>query len=408
MKALEKAAKDRGEAQPQAAPTPTAAATATTNTPGKTPAVELTLEPLQADTPAPAPESSPPPPKTAATAQTRSSRNQARAATVMQAGSGNTTAAATSRGPRIRPMMAFGLVAGVLLLALAIYVYLQITNPGLFIRRSTPTAPPPAPLAQAPQPQAPIATSTIIKPAAPAAEPAASAPVMAAPRESREPQRPAATQAPARPPAEAPRNKIQISAGSTEPKTDNNLVQAYAALQSGKLDTARQYYSDAARNEPRNVNALLGLAAVAMQEGRTEDASRIYFDVLDLEPRNTYAQAGLIALMGRADPVASEARLKQLIDRTPAASLHFTLGNLYADQSRWSEAQHAYFQAYQMESANPDYAYNLAVGLEHVGQPKLAANYYQRAVDQARVKGRAGFNPAQAQDRLRQLAAQPQ
>ena len=94
--------------------------------------------------------------------------------------------------------------------------------------------------------------------------------------------------------------------------------------------------------------------------------------------------------------------------REPLASLYFTLGNLYGDQSRWAEAQQAYFQAYQMEQSNPDYAYNLAVGLEHIGQPRLAANFYQRAVEQAKSKGRIGFNLAQAQDRIRQLAALPQ
>ncbi|MBY0269795.1 MAG: tetratricopeptide repeat protein [Burkholderiales bacterium] len=178
--------------------------------------------------------------------------------------------------------------------------------------------------------------------------------------------------------------------------------------QSGKLDAARQLYTDAARSDPRNINAQLGLAAIAMQEGRREEASRLYFNVLDLEPRNAYAQTGLIAMMGRADPAAAESKLKQLIAREPLASLYFTLGNLYGDQSRWAEAQQAYFQAHQMEPANPDYAYNLAVGLEHIGQPRLATGFYQRAVEQAKSKGRVGFNLAQAQDRIRQLAAQPQ
>ena len=41
------------------------------------------------------------------------------------------------------------------------------------------------------------------------------------------------------------------------------------------------------------------------------------------------------------------------------------LGNLYADQSQWAPAQQAYFQAHHLEPDNPDYAYNLAVGLDH-------------------------------------------
>lgn len=393
MKALEKAAKDRGESQQPATVAAPAAPAA------ESPAMELSLEPLQADAPAPPPPE--PAPVRGAAANKRNDRNQqAHAATVIQATS---RPPASTAGPRIRPVMALGLLAGIVTLGFAIYVYLQITNPGLFIRQPVPAAKPPAPLGQTPAPkQAPIATGAVIAPADAVAENRPSEQQTQAVRAAApEPARPVAA-------AEAPRNIIQVSAGTPEPQLNPQLSQAYAALQSGKLDAARQLYSEAARSEPRDINALLGLASIAMQEGRTEDANRLYFNVLDLEPRNAYAQAGLISMMGRADPVAAESRLRQLIARDPLPSLYFTLGNLYGDQSRWAEAQQAYFQAHQLEPGNPDYAYNLAVGLEHIGQPKLAANFYQRAVDQARNKARIGFNLAQAQDRIRQLAAQPQ
>lgn len=392
MKALEKAAKDRGEVQ-QSPPAPATAAPGTTPIPAAKPAsMELTLEPLQADAPTPR-ESAPP-----RTATSRPSSDQARAAAVLQATA--SAMPATSSGSRIRPMMAFGMVAAVGVIAIGIYVYLQITNPGLFIAQAPPVSRSQPPLSQAPQPatpSTPVAIGSVVAPAEPRTE---------------SPVTPAAPAAP-RPAAVAPvaaqiRDTIHISAGNAEPKLDPQLSQGYAALQSGRLDAARQFYSDAARSDPRNVQAQLGLAAVAMQENKSEEASRIYFYVLDLEPRNAYAQSGLIALLGRADPASAEAKLKQLIAREPMASLYFTLGNLYGEQSRWAEAQQAYFQAHHLDPANPDYAYNLAVGLEHVGQHKLAVGYYQRAVARAIATGRSGFNLAQAQERLRQLASQPQ
>lgn len=401
MKALEKAAKDRGETRP---PEPTSAA-APTPTPApepaaRTPKLELTLEPLQADTPPPQPEPAAASPRAAA--QSRNERNQARAATVMQA-TARSTPEAPVRGARFRlsPVMMLGIAGGIAALGFAVYVYLQVTNPGLFIRKPPPA---PQPLAQPAPVQAPIATGAVVAPATPAEAATAT-------REERETQRPAqaAAAAPQPPSARAPEaasSRIQISAGSAEPQTDNRLTQAYAALQSGKGDNARQLYGDVVRSDPRNINALLGLAAVALQQGQTDEASRLYMNVLELEPRNPYAQTGLIGMMGRADPAAAEARLKQLIARGPSAALHFTLGNVYADQSRWAEAQQAYFQAHHLEPSNPDYAYNLAVGLEHVGQPKLAAGFYRQAVDLAQTRGRAGFNLAQAQDRIRQLSTQ--
>ncbi|MDH4151688.1 MAG: tetratricopeptide repeat protein, partial [Betaproteobacteria bacterium] len=356
-------------------------------------------EPLVSPTPQPA-QPKPATPSTGNPASSGSSaRDQARAATVMQA------AATPATAPRIRPVLAIGVIAGVVALGLAIYVYLQITNPGLFIRQQPAPARPPAPLAQGPAPvQPPIATGAVVAPAGtPSATPERPREAEPAPAPRAAPRAPVTANAPTE-----QRNSIRVSTGTPEPQLDSRLPQAYAALQSGNLDAARQFYGDVARAEPKNINALLGLAAVAMQESKPDDASRLYFSVLDLEPRNAYAQTGLIALMGRADPVSAETRLKQLIAREPVASLYFTLGNLYGDQSRWPEAQLAYFQAHQLEPANPDYAYNLAVGLEHVGQSKLAAGFYQRAVAQAQAKGRAGFNLGQAQDRIRQLAVRPE
>lgn len=399
MKALEKAAKDRGETQqPPAAPAPAAATSAAAAATANASARELTLEPLPADTP---PQARPDP-LPQAKASARTTREQARAATVMQA-----TARAepvSAGGSRLRPVMVIGIITAICAVGVAIYVYLQITNPGMFISRPPAAPAPMTPLGQAPapQPSQPISTSSVVAPASQAQPPASEEPPV---MQTQAPKPPVATPVQ---PAIAARDNIRVSAGSAEPQLDPRLAQGYAALQSGKLEDARQAYAGAARSDPRNVNALLGLAAVAMGENHPEDANRLYFNVLDLDPRNAYAQAGLIALMGKADPVSAESKLKQLISREPLASLYFTLGNLYGDQSRWAEAQQAYFKAHNLEPANPDYAYNLAVGLEHVGQPRLAAGFYQHAVARAAATGRSGFNTSQAQERIRQLASQPQ
>jgi tetratricopeptide (TPR) repeat protein len=412
MKALEKAAKDRNEsAQPAASPESSSPAA---QPPGMAPIprgaapipsasskLELELEPLTAD--APVMQEHPAASAPSVTASKPSSGNkatgeQARAAAVLQA-TASTPLPVTS-GKRFKPVIALSIAGAIAVIGLGIYVYLQITNPGLFIRQPAPAPKPPIAQKPASAPQPPIATETLLAPVnagtASDEKPAAAAPAS-----------PSAT-APAPARAEAPRDNIKISAGSTDAQLDPRLSDAYSALQSGKLDSARQLYGDVVRSDPKNIQALLGAAAVAMQQNGADEASRMYFRVLDLEPRNAYAQAGIVTLMGRADPAAAEAKLKQLIGREPLASLHFTLGNLYGDQSRWAEAQQSYFQAHHLEPGNPDYAYNLAVGLEHVGQAKLASGYYRRAVELAQARGRAGFNLNQAQDRIRQLAAQPE
>lgn len=315
-------------------------------------------------------------------------------------------------------------LAGVLALGYAIYLYLQIAHPYLFLRTPatqaqpvaaitpTPAAPTSSPQEAAPADAALVSAQSVFSskpgtsapqtPLAPVATNAGTiapkpAPAIAPPAG---PATPVATVAPAQ------KSKIVVSRGdNTLPRVNPAVNDAYAALESGRFDTARPLYEQALRSEPNNLDALLGLAAIAQHENRMEDASRHYLRILDIDPRHALAQTGLIALLGRADPQAAETRLKQLAARDPSPSLYFTLGNLYADQGQWSQAQQAYFQSHHLEPGNPDYAYNLAVALEHLGQQKLALGFYRRALQLATGRGRSNFNTSQAQARITQLAA---
>lgn len=182
------------------------------------------------------------------------------------------------------------------------------------------------------------------------------------------------------------------------------LMQAYDTLQAGDTAGARTLYENVLIGDPRNVDALLGVAAIARNDSRFDDANRLYQRVLELEPRNSYAQAGLISIIGGADLPASESRLKQLIARDPSAFLYFSLGNLYAEHSQWPSAEQAYFQAYQMQPDNPDYAFNLAIGLDHIGQPRNALDYYRKALDLSFKKGHANFDQSLVIQRVGQLS----
>ena len=188
-------------------------------------------------------------------------------------------------------------------------------------------------------------------------------------------------------------------------RIDPVLMMAYEALQRGDYEKATVLYSEVLSRMPDSTDAMLGLAAIAWKQGRPNVASQYYGRVLEVDPRNTHAQAGLIAILGNADPVAAETRLKQLIDREPSGFLYFTLGNLYAQRSLWSQAQRAYFRAFQFQPDNSDYAFNLAVGLEHLGQTRPALEYYRKALDLSFKNGRANFDQRLAIERVGELSA---
>jgi Flp pilus assembly protein TadD/nitrate reductase NapE component len=187
-------------------------------------------------------------------------------------------------------------------------------------------------------------------------------------------------------------------------KLHPRLLRAYEAWLSGNLVAARRDYERVLRSNPRNRDALLGLGAIAVREGRWDEASERYAALLRLNPRDSIAQAGLISVHENVDPLRGESQIKILLREEPdAAHLHFTLGNMYAVQNRWGEAQSAYFDAYRLQSGNPDYAFNLAVSLDQLGKPAAAAGYYRQALELA-VENGAVFDQPSVRDRLLRLA----
>jgi tetratricopeptide (TPR) repeat protein len=408
MKALEKAAKDRGEARVEPAQAPVSVSAAAPA--AAAPRSELTLEPIAAEPPAQSrPEAVTPqavtprvaaPVRVAAAAPAREPA-LAQASPPVQAGGVGRPAAEEGVVDYLRthPLLVLGLLAAVLAAGFGVYVYFQIARPGVSVGQP-PLAPKgPLPL-QVEAPRAPAAAPVALP------EPLPAAPLLqeaAAESSATRRAKPAPAVAAEEP---APRNTVVVSRGDAAPAMNPLLSQAYAALQAGQLDQARRDYSQVAGSDPKNIDALLGLAAIAVRIGDNEEATRRYLQVLGIEPRHALAQAGLISVLGRADPAAAESKLRSLVSLEPSAYLYFVLGNLYADQSNWAAAQQAYFQAHHLDPANPDYAYNLAVGLEHVSQHKLALGYYRRALQLASIRGRANFNISQAQERIGSLAAQ--
>lgn len=206
---------------------------------------------------------------------------------------------------------------------------------------------------------------------------------------------------------------VKITRNQPENAVNPGLLAAYQAFSSGDDTTAQRNYRQVLRGDVRNVDALLGMAAIAARQGRNNDAMGWYGKVLEVEPRNSVAQAAMVNVLAQADPVSSESRIKSLIAQQPeAAHLHASLGNLYAEQSQWPSAQQAYFQAHHYAPNNAEYAFNLAVSLEQLGKPALALPYYQRALDlinsrdpasTGAVASGANVDRAQLESRIRQL-----
>jgi len=180
------------------------------------------------------------------------------------------------------------------------------------------------------------------------------------------------------------------------------LLEAWQAYQRGDYATASQGYRQVLGKDANNRDALLGMAATAQQQGMDEAAQRYYRQLLILDPRDPAAHAALSSY-SPGEAADNESRLKQMLAEQPrSGALNFALGNLYAGQSSWGDAQQYFFNAYSLEPTNAQFAFNLAVSLDHLGQRRLAAQHYQQAL-QLDASGNSGFDHVQAQQRLNEL-----
>lgn len=316
----------------------------------------------------------------------------------------------------------FLIVVGVVTLlasaGIGVYFWLQLrpANVGLALK-----SPPPAPSGQistiaSPPPLPTIATAPVPQPlpsvptATATAAPKSETPVIAAKARETEGEaeapvfRSTTTRTAPAPTADSP---IRIT--SSQLRVNPSVGRAFDAFSSGNLTQAKAEYLRTLKAEPQNSDALNGLAAIALREGQPAVAEDYYLRALQADPRDSTATAGLFGLRGQTDPALSESRLKSVLaGQAESPALLFALGNLQARQGHWNEAQQTYFKAHTLDAANSDILYNLAVSLDQLHQPKLAAQYYNQALT-ATENRPAGFDRERVAARLRELTpASPQ
>ena len=235
------------------------------------------------------------------------------------------------------------------------------------------------------------------------APPAAAAPIAAKTAPAPKPAASGGTAPRSRPAAKQEDGALTVTRSGSQ--IHPQVSGGYAAYQAGDLTKAREEYQQVLREEPGNRDALLGLAAIEMRAKRYDLSYAYYQRIVQSDPRDPYAQAGLLALRSeQLDPALVESRVKSLLAADREANvLYFTLGNQYAQQGRWAEAQQAYFKAFAADPDNADYAYNVAVSLDQLRQPKLALEYYRKALALAEKRS-ASFAPELARTRVQQLS----
>ena len=159
------------------------------------------------------------------------------------------------------------------------------------------------------------------------------------------------------------------------------LNKAYQYYQSAQYQPADKIYQKVLSRDKRQRDALLGRAAIAVIDQQFSFSKKLYQQVLHYYPQDSIAKSALVDLAKKEVTVANESQLNLLLRKDPgAAHVHFSLGLVYAKQGRLKESQQAFFDAFALDK-KADYAFNLAVMLEKLGQSKVALKYYKKASD---------------------------
>ena len=192
------------------------------------------------------------------------------------------------------------------------------------------------------------------------------------------------------PPLKFVRQSPQL--GASDP-----VLQAWQAYQNGDLEQAELLYRKALLADPRQRDALLGMAAIAQRRGDNTAASALYQRILRANPQDESAKAALLMLNSAQMPEQEAVQLEQSGKSDPMA-----LGQYFAAQQRWSQAQERFFLAYSANPNNADAALNLAVSLDHLQQAALAKTYYRKALQ---LKEPSHFDRSKVELRLAELDA---
>jgi tetratricopeptide (TPR) repeat protein len=196
---------------------------------------------------------------------------------------------------------------------------------------------------------------------------------------------------------------LKISKKTAPLKQNAMISEAFKAYKAGQFESAERLYQNALQDAPENRDIHLGLAAIAINQGDSESAYGHYLKLLDMNPGDAFALSSLIALSKNSDPIKDESVIKTLLHKEGKLPyLYFALGNIYAKQDRWAEAQQAFFDAYSLDSTNPDYVLNLAISLDKIGQYATALDFYNVAIELSQHSA-AKFNWSSVNDRIQVL-----
>lgn len=177
---------------------------------------------------------------------------------------------------------------------------------------------------------------------------------------------------------------VGLSIKVRRPGLDTNyeLNRAYNALMAGDTTAAIEVYKNILSVEPRNEDALFGLAATYHRTGQVDKARPIYGMLLQVNPNHREGLNNFLVLVSDESPEDALPELQRLEERNPEFSPIPAQIAIVLDKMGYvNDARDKMLRAMELSPENMTYKYNLAVMLDRQKQYADAAALYKELID---------------------------
>lgn len=167
------------------------------------------------------------------------------------------------------------------------------------------------------------------------------------------------------------------------------LERAYNALIAGKSETAIQIYEDILTSQPKNKEALFGLASTYHRLGQIDIARTLYGKLLEIDPKHRDGLNNFLVLLADEAPQEALTQMERLEAQNPSFSpIPAQMAIIYQKLGDQDKAVEKMYRALAIAPENITYRYNLAIMLDKSGKYEDAGKLYAQLLD-SHAKGAA-------------------
>jgi len=162
---------------------------------------------------------------------------------------------------------------------------------------------------------------------------------------------------------------------------DYELEKAYNASVAGQSEEAIAIYRNVLDSDPRNKNALFGLATTYHRVGQVALARPLYATLLAIDPNNRDGLNNFLALIAEEAPQEALTQLQQLQRLNESYSpIPAQMAIIYQKLGQFDHAVENMRHAIELAPENLTYRYNFAVMLDTQHQYAEAIEMYRQII----------------------------